>query len=198
MFNTLKFYVMKKNLIILAAAAACFGLIAMTGCEETSTENQDNTEQTDGEGSDTEGEGTEQQTYSIEKQWVTESTEGGVTVKQCIDINYGVEGLLVGVYNEGYASMLPEGADPDKSYIAMAYSADKIVSITETNKTSGTIVYATDITGDGTLTEFTMTYSNLTENSVDIVYTDVYNQTFNLSCTVAPEGTKIYTMADLM
>ena len=80
----------------------------------------------------------------------------------------------------------------------MAYSADKIVSITETNKTSGTIVYATDITGDGTLTEFTMTYSNLTENSVDIVYTDVYNQTFNLSCTVAPEGTKIYTMADLM
>ena len=39
---------MKKNLMFMAAAAACFGLLTMTGCEETNPDNGDGTEQTDG------------------------------------------------------------------------------------------------------------------------------------------------------
>lgn len=137
---------------------------------------------------------------SIEKQWVAETEQEGMIVKQCFDIGVGVEGgLLIGQYNDLYASMLPEGADPEKSYIAMIYSADEIVSITETNGTSGTVAYKTDTDGDGTAeTDMSLSYSNLTETSVTINYTDVYGITTTLDCTVAPEGTKVYTMMDLM
>ena len=138
---------------------------------------------------------------SIEKQWVAETEQEGMIVKQCFDIGVGVEGgLLIGQYNDLYASMLPEGADPEKSYIAMIYSADEIVNITETNGTSGTVAYKTDTDGDGTAeTDMSLSYSNLTETSVTINYTDVYGgNTTTLDCTVAPEGTKVYTMMDLM
>ena len=186
--------------MILAAAAACFGLLTMTGCEETNPDNGDGTEQTDGnEDGNGENEGDEGD-ESIEKQWVAETEQEGMIVKQCFDIGVGVEGgLLIGQYNDLYASMLPEGADPEKSYIAMIYSADEIVSITETNGTSGTVAYKTDTDGDGTAeTDMSLSYSNLTETSVTINYTDVYGITTTLDCTVAPEGTKVYTMMDLM
>ena len=202
--------------MILAAAAACFGLLTMTGCEETNPDNGDGTEQTDGNedgnGENEGDEGDEQEPaaeLSIEKQWVAETEQEGMIVKQCFDIGVGVEGgllivgveggLLIGQYNDLYASMLPEGADPEKSYIAMIYSADEIVSITETNGTSGTVAYKTDTDGDGTAeTDMSLSYSNLNETSVTINYTDVYGITTTLDCTVAPEGTKVYTMMDLM
>ena len=108
---------MKKHFMILAAAAACFGLLTMTGCEETNPDNGDGTEQTDGNedgnGENEGGEGEEQEPaaeLSIEKQWVAETEQEGTIVKQCFDIGVGVEGgLLIGQYNDLYASMLPEG-----------------------------------------------------------------------------------------
>ena len=114
---------MKKHFMILAAAAACFGLLTMTGCEETNPDNGDGTEQTDGNedgnGENEGDEGDEQEPaaeLSIEKQWVAETEQEGTIVKQCFDIGVGVEGgLLIGQYNDLYASMLPEGADPEKS-----------------------------------------------------------------------------------
>ena len=126
----------------------------------------------------------------------------GLEVKQCFDINYGVEGgVLIGQYNEGYASMLPDGADPDKSYIAMVMGPDEFVSDTpDADKTSGTVIYKTDLDTDGTAeAEVTLEYANLTENSVDITYNDpMSGSAIKVSCTVAPEGTKVYTYADLM
>ena len=200
---------MKKHFMILAAAAACFGLLTMTGCEETNPDNGDGTEQTDGNedgnGENEGGEGEEQEPaaeLSIEKQWIAETEQEGTIVKQCFDIGVGVEGgLLIGQYNDLYASMLPEGADPEKSYISMAYSADEVVSITpDTDKTSGTIIYKTDADMDGIAeTEGSIKYADLTEDTVTITYVDLMSGTeIILSCTVAPEGTKVYTMMDLM
>ena len=73
---------MKKHFMILAAAAACFGLLTMTGCEETNPDNGDGTEQTDGNedgnGENEGDEGDEQEPaaeLSIEKQWVADLSE---------------------------------------------------------------------------------------------------------------------------
>lgn len=96
--------------------------------------------------------------------------------------------------------MLPDGADPDKSYIAMVMGPDEFVSDTpNADKTSGTVTYKSDTDTDGTPdTEMTIEYSNLTENSVDITYNDPMSGTsIEISCIVAPEGTKVYTYADL-
>lgn len=187
---------MKNKFFMFAAAtAACFSLVSLTSCEkDNGNENGTGT-----------GAG-EEPVISIEKQWIGSITmedpiSGEIEVKQCFDINYGVEGgVLIGQYNEGYASQLPEGADPDKSYIAMVMGPDKFVSDTpNADKTSGTVTYKTDMDMDGTAeTEVTLEYANLTENSVDITYNDpMSGSAIKVSCTVAPEGTKVYTYADL-
>ena len=103
---------MKNKFFMLAAAtAACFSLVSLTRCEKDNG-NENGTEP---------GTGGETPVISIEKQWIGSITQEDpfsgetIEVKQCFDINYGVEGgVLIGQYNEGYASMLPEGADPDK------------------------------------------------------------------------------------
>lgn len=183
---------MKNKFFMLAAAtAACFSLVSLTSCEKDNGNENGNEPGTGGESA----------VISIEKQWIGSITQEGLEVKQCFDINYGVEGgVLIGQYNEGYASMLPEGADPDKSYIAMVMGPDKFVSDTpNADKNSGTVTYKTDMDMDGTAeTEVTLEYANLTENSVDITYNDpMSGSAIKVSCTVAPEGTKVYTYADL-
>lgn len=188
---------MKNKFFMLAAAtAACFSLVSLTSCEKDNGNENGNEPGTGGESA----------VISIEKQWIGSITmedpiSGEIEVKQCFDINYGVEGgVLIGQYNEGYASMLPEGADPDKSYIAMVMGPDEFVSDTpNADKTSGTVTYKTDMDMDGTAeTEVTLEYANLTENSVDITYNDPNSgSAIKVSCTVAPEGTKVYTYADL-
>lgn len=182
--------------MLAAATAACFSLVSLTSCEKDNGNENGNEPGTGGESA----------VISIEKQWIGSITmddpSGSIEVKQCFDINYGVEGgVLIGQYNEGYASMLPEGADPDKSYIAMVMGPDEFVSDTpDADKTSGTVTYKTDMDTDGTAeTEVTLEYANLTENSVDITYNDpMSGSAIKVSCTVAPEGTKVYTYADLM
>lgn len=135
--------------------------------------------------------------YSIINQWTGEA--GGV--KQCFDIGAGVQdGLLIGQFTEGYETMLPEGADPEKSYISMVYGPDQIKEIVETDATSGTVIYLSDMDGDGVAeTEMELPYANLTETSVDITYIDpLSGSSIVVSCTVAPEGTKVYTLMDIM
>lgn len=174
---------MKTKFYFAAIAAACAGLFFATGC------NKDNSND-------------EPEAPSIKKQWVSETTdEQSGTVKQCFDICVSAEnGILIGQYNEGYADMLPKGADPEKSYIAMAMGADEIVSIVADDATSGTIKYKQDMYGDGSMViEGTLKYANLTETTVQITYTDIMSgEETVLECTVAPEGTKVYTYADLM
>ena len=135
---------------------------------------------------------------SIEKQWVCETSEA----KQCFDIGFSNEnGILIGQYTDEYATMLPEGADPEKSYISMVMEADKIKSITPDtdDPTSGVVIFETDPYMDGSTVECKIEYSNLTAESVTIVYTDaMQNVSDPLDCTLAPEGTKVYTYADLM
>lgn len=176
--------------MLAAATAACFSLVSLTSCEKDNGNENGNEP----------GNGGESAVISIEKQWIGSITQEGLEVKQCFDINYGVEGgVLIGQYTEGYASMLPDGADPDKSYIAMVMGPDEFVSDTpDADKTSGTVTYKTDM--DGTAeTEVKLEYANLTENSVDITYNDPNSgSAIKVSCTVAPEGTKVYTYADLM
>ena len=47
-------------------------------------------------------------------------------------------------------------------------------------------------------TEMELPYANLTETSVDITYIDpLSGSSIVVSCTVAPEGTKVYTVSDL-
>ena len=171
--------------MLAAATAACFSLVSLTSCEKDNGNENGNEPGTGGESA----------VISIEKQWIGSITQEGLEVKQCFDINYGVKGgVLIGQYNEGYASMLPEGADPDKSYIAMVMGPDEFVSDTpDADK-------KTDMDMDGTAeTEVTLEYANLTENSVDITYNDPMSESaIKVSCTVAPEGTKVYTYADLM
>lgn len=184
---------MKNKFFMLAAAtAACFSLVSLTSCEKDNGNENGNEP----------GNGGESAVISIEKQWIGSIIQEGLEVKQCFDINYGVEGgVLIGQYNEGYASMLPDGADPDKSYIAMVMGPDEFVSDTpDADKTSGTVTYKTDMDMDGTAeTEVKLEYANLTENSVDITYNDpMSGSAIKVSCTVAPEGTKVYTYADLM
>lgn len=187
---------MKNKFFMLAAAtAACFSLVSLTSCEKDNGNENGNEPGTGGESA----------VISIEKQWIGSITmddpSGSIEVKQCFDINYGVEGgVLIGQYTEGYASMLPDGADPDKSYIAMVMGPDEFVSDTpDADKTSGTVIYKTDLDTDGTAeAEVKLEYANLTENSVDITYNDpLSGSAIKVSCTVAPEGTKVYTLADL-
>lgn len=172
---------MKKSFMCLAAATAVFSLMTFTGCEDNKEEN----------------------TPSIEKQWICEAETPDGFVKQCFDIS-AEKGLLIGQDASPYiqAGYLPEDADPENSYIAMVMEPYKIKSINAIDETSGTIVYIVPGYDYETMTEIevemTLTYTDLTENSVKLTYTDDYGNTFtDLECTVAPEGTRIYTYSDL-
>ena len=206
---------MKKNLMILATIVACFGLLTMTGCEETTPNDPNGNEQTDG--SDEEGTGNEDGTgeedgngegnepaieLSILKQWVADLSEAqDGSTRKCFDLS--TEGsILVGDWMPGmeaYMGMLGiTEYDPATSFIAMVAGPEQIVSITPADETSGTVTYSSDTDMDGIGdTEISLTYSNLTETTVDITMADVYSgQEATYNCRTADEPVKVYTYAD--
>lgn len=188
---------MKKHFMILAAAAACFGLLTMTGCEETNPDNGDGTEQTDGNedgnGENEGDEGDEQEPaaeLSIEKVWISEDNS------VCLDINCKHEGIVaIGL----------SGLDSDANIFVDMGMGYTINGKTESeDKTSGTIQIIQDIYGDGsTVYNDSLTYSDLTEDSVTITVslsdpmTGTPNET-EYKCTLAPESATVFTYMEYM
>ena len=178
---------MKKNLMLFAAAAAAFGLLTVTGCEDNAGNEENNGEET----ADT-----------IKKQWVASIEDAtGTEGKRCFDLS--VEGqIIVGDFTDEYKQLLDMyigDYDPDNSFFAYVNGPDTVSNIEETDATSGVVTYLTDPSFTGEYEEMTLNYSNLTETSVDITYTEISTgEATTYSCTVAPEGTKVYSIADAM
>lgn len=156
---------MKKHFMIIAAVAAGFGLMSMTGCEKKSAEEPVN--------------------LSIEKQWIANVTpseeEAGMGIewnRYIFDINVTAENTVkIGNLNSVYAEMLPsmfEGFNADTDFMPQYDLTD--MTVTKTTETSGTITGTSNLTG----AEETIEYSELTENSVVITFS---GQTLN--CTAA-------------
>lgn len=186
---------MKKFYLFAAAAAACFSLIAVTGCEKTPENEEEETV-----------------TLSIENQWVTTFTDSyGSSAKRCFDIGIGTpDKILIGDWADGYDILLESmgitGIDPDKSFFSMTSGAQEIVSITPSaDGTSGTVVYNVENMYDPTAepTQATIKYSKLTETSVELTVeeadpmnpSEIIETTY--SCTAAAEPVKIYSYADI-
>lgn len=150
---------MKKNLMILAAAAACAGLLSLTGCEKNGNENQ--TEETEVQA-------------SIQKQWVASAalsdglggTEDGRVIYDIDLENSTVTYGAMSPSNKTMLDMYIEAFGLDITYdenTDFMFSDEIEVSETkETDSTSGTI------TGTGQFGTYTITYSGLTENSVKL------------------------------
>lgn len=186
---------MKKKFMIVAAAAAIFGLLTFTGCETTDPDNGDKTEQTgengneggsgsdenDGPGEDGGEQGGEEQgggetvapDFPLDRQWVaepepneTEEMLGITWTKRLFDISSG-NTVKLGQMNSYYAITLPL-SNPDFNKDTDFVSVDEIVGIavSGTSGTAGTISGTSDKFEDVT----TIEYSNLTENSVTITY----------------------------
>lgn len=200
---------MKKHFMILAAAAACFGLLTMTGCEETNPDNGDGTEQTDGNedgnGENEGDEGDEQEPaaeLSIEKQWVADLSEAqDGSTRKCFDL--ADEGkIIIGDWVPGMEAYMEQFGiteyDPATCFLAMVAGPETIVSITPADETSGTIVYSSDTDMDGVGdAEFSLSYSNLTETSVSITMADIYSgEEATYNCVAATEPVKVYSYAD--
>lgn len=196
---------MKKNLMILATIVACFGLLTMTGCEETTPNDPNGNEQTDG--SDEEGTGNEDGTgeedgngegnepaieLSILKQWVAEVTVEGMTT------TYGID---LGGVHENTVVIGMGGIDSDPNVYLAFDNGYYIKSSTPTDETSGTIVM-NYINEDGTYDENdnTITYSGLTENSVTLTISLTYPQPTEATyeCSAASDEIKIYTYFEYM
>lgn len=139
---------------------------------------------------------------TIEKQWVADLSEAqDNSIRKCFDL--ATEGyILIGDWMPGieiYMQMFGiSDYDPATSFIAMVSGPEQIVSITPADETSGTIIYNSDTDLDGVGdTEITVTYSNLTENTVDITMADIFSgEVSTYNCTAASETVKVYTYAD--
>ena len=173
---------MKKNLMILAAAAAAFGLLAITGCDKNGCEAEPSAG-----------------TVSINKVWVADLTisegEETVTMTYCLDMGAAHENTFI---------LAMSGMDPTDPNVYVSYDEGyTIKSITPADETSGTIIVNFN-TEDGSESEDeTITYSNLTENSVTITtkLADPMSGTVSeitYDCTLAPEQIKVYTMTEYM
>lgn len=170
---------MKKNLMILAATAAAFGLLAITGCDKNGCEAEPSAG-----------------TVSINKVWVADLTIGEgeetVTMTYCIDMGAAHENTFI---------LGMSGIDSDPNVYISYDNGYTIKSITPADETSGTIIVNFN-TEDGSESEDeTITYSNLTENSVTITTKLVDPMSGTVSeitydCTLAPEQTKVYTMTE--
>lgn len=133
---------MKKNLMILAAAAAAFGLLAITGCDKTVCEAEPSTG-----------------TVSINKVWVAAVESNGETGKYYFNIT-DTE-FEIGVMSADVESYLPyfENANADNSCIS---SGKFEISERSDDETSGSFTIL-----DGDRPEI-FNYSALTENSVTL------------------------------
>lgn len=174
---------MKTKFYFAAIAAACAGLFFATGC------NKDN-------GND------ESEAPSIKKQWLYESTDSqsGEKTTSCIDIAITKENTFYNAmsgkpYVEAEMITLPENVNPDNFYIApdMGY---EITSIEEIDKTSGKISLKgnpfTMTEGEGVLS-----YSKLTNSSVEFSYEDENGNPKVLECKIATEFMTIYDFSAL-
>lgn len=152
---------MKKHFMIIAAVAAGFGLMSVTGCEKKSTEEPVN--------------------LSIEKQWIAtvepseeEASMGVEYTNYIFDINVTAENTVkIGMYTPGIEQLF-EDFNVDTDFM----STDDMLEITITQKseTSGTIAGTSNLSKE----EMTIEYSGLTENSVILT---TGGQTYN--CTAA-------------
>ena len=133
----------------------------------------------------------------------------GIPVSDMMEIKHELQNsstILIGPNTPGvitpmeaYMGMLGiTEYDPATSFLAMVAGPEQIVSITPADETSGTVTYSSDTDMDGTGdTEFSLTYSNLTETTVDITMADVYSgQEATYNCRAADEPVKVYTYAD--
>ena len=171
---------MKKNLMLFAAAAAAFGLLTVTGCEDNAGNEENNGEETTD--------------ISINKLWCAELTVEGQTMTYCLDMGAAHEDTFVlGI----------GGMDSDSNVYISFDNGYSIKSITPTDETSGTIIVGF-INEDGTTGEDEeISYSDLTEDSVTITTKLADTMSGMVSevtyeCTLAPEGTKVYTYAEYM
>ena len=139
---------------------------------------------------------------TILKQWVADLSEAqDGSTRKCFDLS--TEGsILVGDWTPGMEAYMEMFGiteyDPATSFFAMVSGPEQIVSITPADETSGTVTYSSDTDMDGIGdTEFSLTYSNLTETTVDITMADVYSgEEATYNCRAADEPVKVYTYAD--
>ena len=186
---------MKTKLFMAAAIAACFGLMtAVTSCEGTDPENTDQTEQGGEQGgptTDPDDEGGEPVAeVSIYKQWVVsvepsaeEIAAGYSATTYLYDINVSAENTIsIGMMNDMYATMLPDMGVEDFNAETDFMQVDNI-SISEIKSLSET---AGTISGtDGMNQDVTISYENLTANSVTITISgeNYPESTYNLSAS---------------
>lgn len=162
---------MKKNLMIFAAAAAVFSMLTFSGCESADPDSGNGTEQN---GENEVGE-TFTPDFPLEKQWVaepepneTEESLGCTWVRKLFDISVETDNTLTLAQMNSYLLITSRPHNPDLNKDTDFFRAENItdITITATSGTAGTITGTSEIFEE----EVTISYSNLTENSVTIVY----------------------------
>lgn len=166
---------MKKNLMLFAAAAAAFGLLTVTGCEDNAGNEENNGEETTD--------------ISINKLWCAEVGEGETAVKYCFNITE-TEYEIGRMSADLESSLLYfDNADADNSYIS---NGKFEISDRTDEETSGSITYTA---GE---TSVTISYSSLTENSVTITIPGATTEDEEVvyECTAVADAV-FYTQEDI-